>query len=86
MKKRLMVIESCMKIHMEWLGRKSLATGVVLFRKSWKEMFVFAESEPVVPITCNFIQELRLKVLSGDVHENPGEFVQSLRTDATLLL
>ncbi len=83
-KKTLMMIESGMKINQEWCVKKNIQIGVLTFKKAWKNLVAYCESEPAVELQCDFLRELNLKVLSYDagdpsrMHEEEDSFINHL--------
>ena len=62
-----MMIESCMKLHGDWMQKRTLGPAIVAFVKGWASLEAFLDGDPKVALRCDFMWELFLKVLAHDV-------------------
>ena len=63
MRKGLQFVESGMKLYQKWAQRKNNLAGAQEFLRSWANLETFCDSDPSVPLHCDFLQDLRLSVL-----------------------
>lgn len=62
MQKQLAMIESCQKLFSEWMNKRSIEHGVSVFMPAWRSLETFLNTPPVVPLKCNFMWHLVLRV------------------------
>jgi hypothetical protein len=81
-RKKLQIVESCMKVHEKWATRKSTSAPTIQeFMIGWSGLLNFCESEPPVAFDCPFLSDLHLQVLSCTACDSPAELVKHLTTD-----
>lgn len=81
-KKKLMLMDSLVRIWMAWQKRKNMDSGVASFLQSWNAMVQFSQlsdgKQQAVSVRCGFMCDLRLQVLAmGD----PTVLVTALASD-----
>ena len=80
-RKRLMVIESSIKLHQKWLGRKqSRGSAVQAFTNEWHSLMAFCGAEPIVEFKCEYLRDLHVQVICCDAtHLARSQFHELMR-------
>ena len=62
MAKEMQLIETCMLLWMEWIGKSSVDKGIADFKKRWAALNSALSSPPEIKLQCAFIWQLFLQI------------------------